>query len=637
MDERMLMHQPNVAYAAPMPPNMHMYNPNITPTTIPHFQPMVNYVPMISSAHPFAPGPNFYVNNMTANVNVSSPGQPFMQQHRMPQPQPAHFMKRKNIRLKHPVKKETHNILNGHINLSGDGYPGVNIYSHSSYMGPCFPGSLVQAATGVPIVMHQPYMQPRPVHVPVTVSNVNGPPMYSAMAPPILSPVDPVHEYQVPLVVAEQPQPTPELQIQQHQPQPPVAEVVEPVVSEVMEAVQVKLPQSTPTPLAPIVPASTAVPMPAPVLQPPTPSVDVPALSAPAPTAPAPAPTAPAPTAPAPIAPAPTAPAPTAPAPAPTAPAPTAPAPTAPAPEVNTPAPTTVARVPTPAPRASTPADLRTPSTAHSSHVTTAAHVALAPTAPAPSTSVKASPPASFAAPAAPAVASNRPVVSTPAPVVKANATTVTLPPTQASAPVPAIVAAAAPAPAANAVTASTQVTTAELLVAKETSPLAVDSAPKSWASLFKSKGAAAVATVSTEKPTARVEPFSPSSDKKTNHEALSPMVRAPVDDTRCRLAKHLADYEMLLTPFALLPRGLTNKNNWCYINATLQALIACPPFVHLIKSLAPFVSSRAGQHHHQHHNHNQPSSTPVIDSVYVFLISFQVQFHYVEQSRLPQ
>lgn len=151
-----------------------------------------------------------------------------------------------------------------------------------------------------------------------------------------------------------------------------------------------------------------------------------------------------------------------------------------------------------------------------------------------------------------------------------------------------------------------------------------MDSAPKSWASLFKSKGAAAVATVSTEKPTARVEPFSPSSDKKTNHEALSPMVRAPVDDTRCRLAKHLADYEMLLTPFALLPRGLTNKNNWCYINATLQALIACPPFVHLIKSLAPFVSSRAGQHHHQHHNHNQPSSTPVIDSVFEFVNQFE-------------
>lgn len=36
----------------------------------------------------------------------------------------------------------------------------------------------------------------------------------------------------------------------------------------------------------------------------------------------------------------------------------------------------------------------------------------------------------------------------------------------------------------------------------------------------------------------------------------------------------------------ALQPRGIRNKQNWCYINATLQALLACPPFYNLIKSI---------------------------------------------------
>lgn len=36
----------------------------------------------------------------------------------------------------------------------------------------------------------------------------------------------------------------------------------------------------------------------------------------------------------------------------------------------------------------------------------------------------------------------------------------------------------------------------------------------------------------------------------------------------------------------ALQPRGLSNRNNWCYVNATLQALLACPPFYNLLKTV---------------------------------------------------
>uniref|UniRef100_A0A8C5FEB9 Ubiquitin carboxyl-terminal hydrolase n=1 Tax=Gadus morhua TaxID=8049 RepID=A0A8C5FEB9_GADMO len=43
---------------------------------------------------------------------------------------------------------------------------------------------------------------------------------------------------------------------------------------------------------------------------------------------------------------------------------------------------------------------------------------------------------------------------------------------------------------------------------------------------------------------------------------------------------------KLIHKPVSLQPRGLINKGNWCYINATLQALIACPPMYHLMKSI---------------------------------------------------
>ena len=56
------------------------------------------------------------------------------------------------------------------------------------------------------------------------------------------------------------------------------------------------------------------------------------------------------------------------------------------------------------------------------------------------------------------------------------------------------------------------------------------------------------------------------------------------------------------------------SSSYWCYINDTLQALIAFLPFVHLIKSLGQFISNRSGQ-----------SQTPRIESVCVF-------FYYIYQ-----
>ncbi|KAF3817594.1 hypothetical protein GH733_012881 [Mirounga leonina] len=56
--------------------------------------------------------------------------------------------------------------------------------------------------------------------------------------------------------------------------------------------------------------------------------------------------------------------------------------------------------------------------------------------------------------------------------------------------------------------------------------------------------------------------------------------------------------------PVSLQPRGLINKGNWCYINATLQALVACPPMYHLMKFIPLYSKVQ-----------RPCTSTPMIDS----------------------
>lgn len=69
--------------------------------------------------------------------------------------------------------------------------------------------------------------------------------------------------------------------------------------------------------------------------------------------------------------------------------------------------------------------------------------------------------------------------------------------------------------------------------------------------------------------------------------------------------AEFLNGYQLDHKSFHLQPRGLTNRSNYCYINAILQALIACPPFYNLMKSIPP-----------SQENKNGKSRTPIIDSM---------------------
>lgn len=60
-----------------------------------------------------------------------------------------------------------------------------------------------------------------------------------------------------------------------------------------------------------------------------------------------------------------------------------------------------------------------------------------------------------------------------------------------------------------------------------------------------------------------------------------------------------------------LQPRGLTNRNTRCYINATLQALLTCPPFFNLMRSVQFKLKNR-------NNRGQQKTQTPILESMYV-------------------
>ncbi|CAG9561394.1 unnamed protein product [Danaus chrysippus] len=81
-------------------------------------------------------------------------------------------------------------------------------------------------------------------------------------------------------------------------------------------------------------------------------------------------------------------------------------------------------------------------------------------------------------------------------------------------------------------------------------------------------------------------------------------------DPNSYRMGEFLSKYTLDNRPVSLTPRGLTNHSNYCYVNAILQALIACPPFYNMLKAL-PYQTRRG------------KSSTPVIDSMVELCYAF--------------
>ncbi|XP_006815634.1 uncharacterized protein LOC100378663 [Saccoglossus kowalevskii] len=135
-----------------------------------------------------------------------------------------------------------------------------------------------------------------------------------------------------------------------------------------------------------------------------------------------------------------------------------------------------------------------------------------------------------------------------------------------------------------------------------------------SWAGLFKNTA------VSSSSPVAYVSHVNsdppkppPVAKKALDDVSEEEMPVAPEDDKRANnLGEFLINVKFPYRALALQPRGLNNVGNWCYINATLQALLSCPPMYNLLKSLPVTPLFRRG-----------PSCTPMMDCLAHFVTEF--------------
>ncbi|KAM0735940.1 Ubiquitin carboxyl-terminal hydrolase 10-B [Formica fusca] len=93
-------------------------------------------------------------------------------------------------------------------------------------------------------------------------------------------------------------------------------------------------------------------------------------------------------------------------------------------------------------------------------------------------------------------------------------------------------------------------------------------------------------------------------------------------DPNSYRIGEFLSSCQMDKQTVSLLPRGLINRSNYCYINSILQALLACPPFYNLLKAM-PLPKNRG-----------KNSATPLIDNMVKFVREFTPL---TEAARMPR
>ncbi|XP_059614959.1 uncharacterized protein LOC132260691 isoform X2 [Phlebotomus argentipes] len=163
----------------------------------------------------------------------------------------------------------------------------------------------------------------------------------------------------------------------------------------------------------------------------------------------------------------------------------------------------------------------------------------------------------------------------------------------------------------------------------------------KSWASLFSSDNSSASSMLAgshplsaNKKPVAKVPPFEATQTLPIDGLSYSaasamglPMTQASsskvatvavkatkstVDDRSFKLGEFFSKYQIDNSSVILCPRGLTNRSNFCYINAILQALVACPPFYHMMKKI-PLEPPAF----------RQKSATPIIDAMVELVSEF--------------
>uniref|UniRef100_A0A4W5QDQ2 Ubiquitin carboxyl-terminal hydrolase n=1 Tax=Hucho hucho TaxID=62062 RepID=A0A4W5QDQ2_9TELE len=152
--------------------------------------------------------------------------------------------------------------------------------------------------------------------------------------------------------------------------------------------------------------------------------------------------------------------------------------------------------------------------------------------------------------------------------------------------------------PAPSVEPASSPDSEAQPVVAEQPKSPASPAAPaanpfKSWASLFHNSKPLPGSPQAYVEVKNVVEVVAPSLAAVEQHEKAGEVKESPVhvseDPMAPKLAELIENVKLIHKPVSLQPRGLINRGNWCYINATLQALIACPPMYHLFKSIPLF------------------------------------------------
>lgn len=107
----------------------------------------------------------------------------------------------------------------------------------------------------------------------------------------------------------------------------------------------------------------------------------------------------------------------------------------------------------------------------------------------------------------------------------------------------------------------------------------------------------------------ATVKTNTPNSSEELRSQELA---KRALDKMAPRLAQKITNINLKHSLPFLKPRGFINKGNGCYINATLQALIACPPFYNLMKEIGDLRNFKRDQ-----------SCTPIIDSFAELFLNF--------------
>lgn len=137
---------------------------------------------------------------------------------------------------------------------------------------------------------------------------------------------------------------------------------------------------------------------------------------------------------------------------------------------------------------------------------------------------------------------------------------------------------------------------------------------PKSWANLFKNDSAASsVIYVNNDNCVDIDFPAINQENDAKNKQAVNMSPVTAIHDSAAEILGDLfCQYKIVHSQVGLQPRGLMNRGNWCYINATLQALISCPPFYNLMKKIPIYPPHKRG-----------PTSTPILDSLVRFVAEF--------------